>query len=84
MTYLRDRKANSATVIAIRNGKEVPLKTGDVKVGDFVKVLKGNVFPADLLLLSSSNESGICYIETSGLDGFVFFFDHIDDSVKLD
>ncbi|CAM8896960.1 unnamed protein product [Rhodiola kirilowii] len=40
-----------------------------IKVGDLVKVEKDQFFPADLLLLSSCYEDGICYVETMNLDG---------------
>ncbi|KAL8035266.1 hypothetical protein ABFX02_12G086200 [Erythranthe guttata] len=41
----------------------------DLKVGDIVKVEKDQFFPADLVLLSSSYEDAICYVETMNLDG---------------
>jgi phospholipid-transporting ATPase len=41
----------------------------DVKVGEFVKIQGGQSFPADLVLLSSSEPYGMAYIETSSLDG---------------
>ncbi|XP_038897837.1 probable phospholipid-transporting ATPase 4 [Benincasa hispida] len=40
-----------------------------IRVGDIVKVEKDQFFPADLLLLSSCYEDGICYVETMNLDG---------------
>ena len=38
-------------------------------MGDVLKVEKNEVLPADLLIFQTSGEEGICYIETSNLDG---------------
>ncbi|EPS63370.1 hypothetical protein M569_11415, partial [Genlisea aurea] len=41
----------------------------NLRVGDLIKVYKDEYFPADLVLVSSSYEDGICYVETANLDG---------------
>lgn len=41
----------------------------EVCVGDFVKCSNEEFFPSDLLLISSSEPNGMCYIETANLDG---------------
>ena len=40
-----------------------------LEVADLVLVEENQPFPADLLVLGSSYENGVCYIETSSLDG---------------
>ncbi|MED6195380.1 Phospholipid-transporting ATPase 10 [Stylosanthes scabra] len=44
-------------------------KWRDLRVGNIVKVEKDEFFPADLILLSSSYDDAICYVETMNLDG---------------
>ncbi|CAL0326089.1 unnamed protein product [Lupinus luteus] len=51
------------------NGVFGPRSWQKIMVGDVVKVEKDQFFPADLLLLSTSYEDGICYVETMNLDG---------------
>ncbi|KAM4675003.1 phospholipid-transporting ATPase VB [Discoglossus pictus] len=41
----------------------------DVRVGDFIKLYCNEIIPADILLLYSSDQNGICNIETANLDG---------------
>lgn len=41
----------------------------DVRVGDFVQLQCNEIVPADILLLHSSDQNGICHLETASLDG---------------
>lgn len=41
----------------------------DIRVGDIVKIKNNESIPADIIVLSTSNQHGICYVETRNLDG---------------
>lgn len=41
----------------------------DVKVGQIVQIKEDQYFPADLILIKSSDKKGLCYVETKNLDG---------------
>ncbi|KAJ3570909.1 hypothetical protein NP233_g4104 [Leucocoprinus birnbaumii] len=41
----------------------------DIQVGDVVRLESDDFIPADMVLVSSSEPEGLCYIETSNLDG---------------
>lgn len=40
-----------------------------LNVGDFVRIYKDDDLPADIIVLSTSEEDGACYVETKSLDG---------------
>lgn len=40
-----------------------------VRVGDFVRIYNGDPIPADIVVLSTSDPDGGCYVETKNLDG---------------
>ncbi|XP_057631956.1 phospholipid-transporting ATPase VB [Chionomys nivalis] len=69
--YCFDREMNS-TSIQIYERKEqsyMPKRWQDVRVGDFVQMRCNEIVPADILLLFSSDPSGVCHLETANLDG---------------
>jgi phospholipid-transporting ATPase len=45
------------------------IKWKEIKVGDVIRLEADDFIPADVILLSSSEPEGFCYIETSNLDG---------------
>ncbi|XP_076808576.1 phospholipid-transporting ATPase VD-like isoform X3 [Clavelina lepadiformis] len=69
--YKSDREVNfsEAEVYRSFDDKYHKLKWADIQVGDIVRVVCNSVIPADLLLLHSSDADGICFIETSNIDG---------------
>ena len=41
----------------------------DIKLGDIIKIYDNEFFPCDCLIISTSENNGICYIETKSIDG---------------
>ncbi len=67
--YLKDRQTNRSKVHVLRGRNLLEMSTGDIHVGDIVSLSSGATIPADIVILSTSNQDNKCYVETAQLDG---------------
>ncbi|GMJ05724.1 Aminophospholipid ATPase 9 [Hibiscus trionum] len=67
---LQDDEVNNRKTKVHRGGGNFDhIEWKNLRVGDIVKVEKDEFFPTDLILLASSYEDAVCYVETMNLDG---------------
>ncbi|XP_053673867.1 phospholipid-transporting ATPase VB [Anopheles nili] len=66
-----DKRINNSTC-RVYNGESERYKKvlwQDIRVGDLIHLSNNETVPADILLLKSSDPTGVCYIDTCDLDG---------------
>jgi len=67
--YQQDQIANNKTVHRLEEGNWVEVKCWNLRPGDIIKHQSDEEITCDILLISSSNKYGSCFIDTKNLDG---------------
>ncbi|KAG5886182.1 hypothetical protein JTB14_036051 [Gonioctena quinquepunctata] len=69
--HASDKRINNSTcrIYNIEASRYKKVLWKEVRVGDLIHLSNNEVVPADILVLRSSESSGLCYIDTGHLDG---------------
>ncbi|EGR30477.1 p-type ATPase, putative [Ichthyophthirius multifiliis] len=67
--HRNDDIVNDQICYVFNNKNFVSIKWKDIQIGDIIKINNGQIIPSDILLITSSDENGIAFVETSNLDG---------------
>ena len=69
--FVSDKRVNNSTCRIYKSsvGRYIKCSWKDIKVGDLVHLSCNEMIPADILILRSSDDHGLCYIDTQNLDG---------------
>lgn len=64
-----DRIENNRTALVFSAGDFRPKRWKDIRVGEIIKVRSNETLPCDIVLLSTSDPTGVAYVQTINLDG---------------
>ncbi|CAF1371382.1 unnamed protein product [Adineta ricciae] len=64
-----DREVNNRETKTVVGKEFVTRKWKDIKVGDMIQLTNNEFVTADIVLISTSDDNGLCFIETAELDG---------------
>ncbi|KAF7053992.1 hypothetical protein CFC21_061769 [Triticum aestivum] len=64
-----DKNENNRTASVLADGVFRPKRWKDIQVGDVVRLVANETLPCDMVLVSTSDPTGVAYIQTINLDG---------------
>ncbi|KAG0450486.1 hypothetical protein HPP92_026715 [Vanilla planifolia] len=65
-----DRVENNRTSLILSDhGDFLPKRWKDIRVGEIIKIQSNESLPCDIVLLSTSDPTGVAYVQTINLDG---------------
>ena len=67
--YINNNISNKEEVLVYRDKKFVHCESKTLRSGEIVLVYENRPIPADMVLIDSGMKEGVCYMETSSLDG---------------
>jgi phospholipid-transporting ATPase len=68
--HVEDNKENQQRYeVFLPDATFIPVRSQEIKVGNFVRISDDETYPADILLLHATGKGGFSYVETANLDG---------------
>ncbi|KAJ6986558.1 phospholipid-transporting ATPase 1-like [Populus alba x Populus x berolinensis] len=67
--HMSDRIENSRLAWVLVNDQFQQKKWKDIQVGEIIKIQANDTLPCDMVLLSTSDSTGVAYVQTINLDG---------------
>ena len=67
--YNYDHLNNEEEIIVLRNNKFIKSKSKTLRHGEIIIIYENQNIPTDMILIDTAFSEGICYVETSSLDG---------------
>ena len=71
--FKQDKEANNipATVYNYQTKRFEARRSKEIQVGDLLRIQQDEVIAADVLIIKTSSESGVAFVNTMNLDGEV-------------